>query len=421
MTEREQTERAIVGCVLEQPDLVGEVQIVWFDDLRLGRIVTIVAGMQKDGKAVDICTVTHATGDPLSMVLLQECQAQCPSAVNFPYWREIITEIAEKERLKRAAQQFITRLPSANGDLPVYVAELENSLILPPASGKTTLTPSEAALALTDNLEQRMNLQGRLSGLATGFADLDAMLDGLQFGEVTILASRPSIGKTAIACNIVTRCCLLDKVPTLFLSLEMSASALCRRMLSAFTGLTMNELKAGRFTEGDFPKFASFDSLLKKSPLYIREAFGGIGAGEAAALMRRGVRRKQVRLVVIDYLQKLKPDQRHEKRTYEVAESVGALTAATKDTGVALLCLAQLSRESERDKGRIPRLSDLADSGQIERDADNVLLLHRDRSDPEKPAQLIVAKQRDGETGVIFLTFDGRYCRFGSATRERRP
>ena len=182
----------------------------------------------------------------------------------------------------------------------------------------------------------------------------------------------------------------------------------------------MKALKQGKLNEDDIPKFTAFTALLSKSPFYCREAFGGMTGGEAAALIRRGAARKGIKFVVLDYLQKLKSDTRQEKRTYEVADASASLVAAVRYTGVAFLCLAQLNRESEKDKGRTPRISDLADSGQIERDADTVLLLHRERK-ASTEAKLIIGKQRDGETGICNLVFDGRFCRFVTGTNQPEP
>lgn len=415
LTEREETERALVGCVLLCPELASEIKVEWFDDLRLASLVMQAVRVYNEGIPVNMVTLVHRPhGVDDAKLLLEDCEAQCPSALNFEYWKKKAVSWYEKKRLKQAADRFTAKLPSANGDLSQIVAELETSLSLESDSSQSTLTSAQCATGLVDHLEQRMSLNGALSGIETGFTALDKLLDGLQFGEVTILASRPSIGKTAIACNIVQRACLKDKVPTLFLSLEMSASALCRRMLSALFSVKMNDLKSGKFTNDDFEKFAAFDSMLKESPMFIRESFGSMGASEAAAIIRRSSKKNGVRLVVLDYLQKVKADNKHEKKTYEVAEASAALVAAVRETKVAFLCLAQLNRESEKDKGRMARLSDLADSGQIERDADTVLLLHRDRAKPEAPAKLIIAKQRDGETGMVELQFNGEFCRFGN-------
>ena len=175
----------------------------------------------------------------------------------------------------------------------------------------------------------------------------------------------------------------------------------------------MGTIKAGTFSEQDFARFAAFKTLMKKSPLFILEAVGGIDSSRLSATVRRMVRQHGIKFVVVDYLQKIKASSKQEKRTYEVAEVSGALKSLAVKTGAAVLALAQLNRESEKDKGRSPRLTDLADSGQIERDGDCIALLHRDR-DPNKQheAVLYVAKQRDGEVGPVSLTFDGSRCKF---------
>jgi len=416
MTPREQAERALVGCILEDAELVQDLKAEWFDDLRLGHFVMTAELLQSEGKPVDITTVAHSETDPDCIALLRECQQECHSPANFSYWLGTVLELVEKDRLRAAANRFLAALPGANGDLVSIVSELENALAKQSATGAHTLTGRSTANLMTDDLERREKLKGDYSGIESGFIDLDRILDGFQSGEVVIVGSRPSVGKTAIACNIVDRVCFQNRIPTLFISLEMSAPALARRLLSHRTGIEMNRLRRGKFFEGDTAKMTAFAGLIASSPLYIREGFGGMAASQAAALIRRGAKRKQVRFVVLDYLQKLRPDNRHEKRTYEVAEASGMITAAVKDTGVAFLCLAQLNRESEKDKGRRPRMSDLADSGQIERDADTVILLHRDKSNPNS-AELIVSKQRDGETGSIHLNFDGAHCRFQTTTK----
>lgn len=412
--DRHQAELALIGCVIEKPELSIMVKSEWLEDLRLGELLLKIVALDREGVSIDAATIVSRGGD---YALVMDCQAQCPSPASFPYWLEIIVELAEKDRLRNAAQHFLAVLPNSNGSLQTIISQMENALGKPIGSQSKTLTPKDCADGLHNHLEARFNLQGKRSGLQTGFERLDYYTDGLQFGEVTVLAARPSIGKTAIACNIVERVCLRDRLPTLFLSLEMSSPALCRRLLSAYERVPMENLKSGKLCEDDFVRISRFNKLLRESPLYIREAFGGMSGGEAAAIIRRGVRRKGIKFVVLDYLQKLKADAKHEKRTYEVAEASGVMVNAVKETGVAFLCLAQLNRESEKEKGRMPRISDLADSGQIERDADNVLLLHRNRDKTPNEAALIVGKQRDGETGCVSLYFDGKFCRFSTMER----
>ena len=412
MTPREQTERALIGCCLEQPDFAGELKSAWFDDHAIAALHLAIGELLLAGKPIDAGTVLHAAGSaPETLALILECQEQCVSTANFAHWREIIVAETQKSRMLAAAQGFISALPEANGDLRTHVSRLESVLSKPIGREAKTQGAGDCADALNHSIEHRFNNQGKRSGLLTGLEGLDKYTDGLQFGEMTIVAARPGVGKTAIACNLVNRICLEDGVPTLFLSLEMSTTALCRRMLSSREGVEMVRLKSGVLCESDMARIAMFHRRLKASPFFCREAFGGMSGQEAATIIRRASERRGVKFVVLDYLQKLKSDSKQEKRTYEVADASASLVAAVRDTKVAFVCLAQLNRESEKDKGRMPRVSDLADSGQIERDADCVLLLHRDR-DEESIAAMVVGKQRDGETGTVKLHFDGRFCRF---------
>jgi replicative DNA helicase len=177
----------------------------------------------------------------------------------------------------------------------------------------------------------------------------------------------------------------------------------------------MNEIKRGTFTKEDFPRFVAFTSKLAGSPVRFLDFVRGVDAAKLSGAIRQHIRQNKTKLVVIDYLQKVRPVVRHEKRTYEVASVSESLAALSRSTGVALITLAQLNRESEKDSGRAPRLSDLADSSQIERDADTVVLIHRPQTqdDPRgEIASLVVAKQRDGEIGVARVHFNGKFCRF---------
>lgn len=292
------------------------------------------------------------------------------------------------------------------------LAEAEIALSGEELATATAINGKDSGLRLLNHLEQRFELKGKRSGIETGLLDYDKKTDGIQPGEQTIIAARPSVGKTAIGLNIVMNACVRNDIPTLVVTLEMSIEALCRRLLSAWHRIPLKQLKEGKFNENDMVGIRSFTALLAKKPIHFIDAISGMDCNRLCAAIRRNVRKHGVKLVVIDYLQKIKPSQKQEKRTYEVAEVSEALKAAAVQSGAALLTLAQLNRNCE-DRATPPRLSDLADSGQIERDADTVALLHRDRAkDDGREAHLIVAKQRDGEIGDVQLHFDGQYCRF---------
>ena len=181
----------------------------------------------------------------------------------------------------------------------------------------------------------------------------------------------------------------------------------------------MRELKTGSFKQADFGQFSTFGNRLAAAPLFFVDSIGGTDSSRVCSIIKRAVKSSGVKLVVIDYLQKIHASGKHEKRTYEVGEVSTALKAVAVETGAALLVLAQLSREPEKQKGRMPQISDLADSAQIERDADLIGLLHRDKVENEgRDAKLIIAKQRDGELGVVELNFEGRFASFENRTME---
>jgi replicative DNA helicase len=193
----------------------------------------------------------------------------------------------------------------------------------------------------------------------------------------------------------------------------MSEDALYRRMIGNFAGVSLRRTRRGQLSQHELQALSNANARVSRSNLrFLDVSRGAKTVSTVVAGVRREVRKHGIKLVIVDYLQKLKPSEKNEKRTYEVGDVSEKLHACASSTKTAVVCLAQLSRESEKDKGRMPKLSDLSDSSQIEKDADLVLLLHRDRAETRGEGSLIIAKQRDGECGLIQLFYDGQFCRF---------
>src|SRR6185503_8506526 len=245
----------------------------------------------------------------------------------------------------------------------------------------------------------------------------DDMTDGLQRGELWIIGARPNVGKTSIALNVAEEISFHQNVPCLFVTLEMSAVALNRRMLAMSARIDGSSIRRGSFAEQDFKRMTTFTAKLSACPFYFLDSPGGISISRLCNSIRASVRRWKIAVVIIDYLQKIRPDKKGEKRTYEIGDSTSLLVEVTKRENINCFALAQLNRDPDKG-GRSPVLSDLADSKSIEADADFVGLLDRPIDGCEEKAQLIVAKQRDGERGKIPMTFEGRYYRFTEATRK---
>lgn len=348
------------------------------------------------------------------------CRDLCHSASNIAFWLE---SMAAKWRARRAIQ-IGAEITAAVFDNPAEIesilAAADTQLMELISANKNIRSQGAKAIVQTtiDEIEHRHQLGGQLSGLPSGFVDLDHYTNGLQLGQQTILGARPSIGKSALSGNIIEHCCLRGKVPTLMVSLEMSMAQFMSRMSASWSKILATNVKTGKLTESDFKKLSRFFATVRESPLYFIDCVvKRMTCAEIAAAIRIHAETYGVKLVVVDYLQIVQPTKSKQKRTDEVAEISSTLRRAAVATNTAVLAIAQLNRESEKDKPRAPRLTDLRECGQIEQDADCVLLLHRNKSEDSGEAFLNVAKQRDGATGMIELTWLKEYCRFESASK----
>lgn len=372
---------------------------------------------QSAGEPIDLITVSQwlrkirLLDGVGGLEWLNKVEDFTPSSANLDSYMQILIEERARRKILEACRYIsegaMNRLPVSD-----LYAQSE-AMLLPDKSEKTEILAGLAAANLmNDDLERRLKLNGDLSGLDTGFWKLNSLTEGIQFGEQTLIAARPSMGKTALGLNIFQNIALVKKIPALFVSLEMSTPALMRRLLASYSGISMKVIRRGSYSESDFSKFLSFRSHVAKCPMHILDGSRGLSISEVVSKVRFHVKHYGTKLVVIDYLQKIQPSSKQEKRTYEIGDVSGKLKSLAVETGAAFLTLAQLNRESEKEKGRVPKLADLADSGQIERDADTVALIHRKRDDENGETNLIIAKQRDGECGLVNLIFNGQYCRF---------
>lgn len=424
-----EAEQGTLGCVLQAPvECLDECAEklhggpAAFFDLRHRGIYQTLLEMR--GQSVDLITLQQklkergqleAVG---GMAYLSTLPDATPSAANLGYYIEILNDQWLRRQEIQWGSQLVEAAFTSQASAQTIADQHEQTLMAARSDAQVAAAgvadSADCCRALTTHLEERFKLhqENRRSGLVTGFRQFDHMTDGLQPGEMTLIAARPSIGKTGIGLNIVDQICLRDKIPTLVVSCEMSRASLLRRMLSARASFPLQDLKSGAYSEESFQKFLPFLATVKASPLYIVEALGGITSERLGALLRRMWRRHGIRFLLLDYLQKIRPSQKYEKRTYEVAEASGVIKSTLQETNIAGLILAQLNRESEREKNRVPRMSDLADSGRIEQDADTIGLLHRDRAESPTEAKLILCKQRDGEVGRVELEFVPQFCRF---------
>ena len=410
-------ERAVIGCILQKPEIADECISRFktsdvFYDLKNRQAYLTLIEMRRAGTPIDAVTVFERIKD---IEFTTDCETKSVAS-NFEYYADKVSESYMLRKTMATCTEAAASVYDKQESADAIISGIETKLqsIREIRSNDVVVSGGKSAVLLTNHLEERFRLQGRKSGLVTGLSQFDDLTDGLQAGEQTIIGARPSLGKTALATTIIHRVCLIDKNPTLVITLEMSIHALCRRILANHCRFPLGDLRAGRFTDFDMEKFAQFNLLLNRSPIFFMDAISGTDSGRICSAIRRTVKSEGVKLVVIDYLQKIKEVGNFEKKTYAVGQVSGALMAVAKETGCALLTLAQLNRESVKEKTpRLPRISDLADSGQIERDADTIGLLHRDReTNGGRDAVLLVAKQRDGDVGNCEMSFEGKFSVF---------
>lgn len=289
-------------------------------------------------------------------------------------------------------------------------------------------TIKEHALAAMDSIEALYERRGVVSGLTTGFTELDRMIDGLKGPDMIVIAARPSIGKSAIAMNIVEHVAMESKLPVGVFSLEMSSQQLTQRMICSRGKINMQLLRDGFMNNSDMDAVGRIGAQVATSPIFMDDT-SALNILELRAKARRWKAKHDIQLIVIDYLQLLKSESKKAKdnRQIEIAEISSGVKALAKELKIPIIILAQLNRNPEGRSGGKPRLSDLRESGSIEQDSDIVGLLNReeyyaDEKDKEKvagQAVLDIAKNRNGPTGSVDLTFIKHLTRFETRTQQQ--
>jgi replicative DNA helicase len=434
-----EAEQGILGCVLLSPqECVGQCIEQFkagsevFYDLRHRAIYELVVKMFDGRKAIDLITLQQELRDAQQLDgvgglgYLASLPDSVPSAANLGYYVDIVLEKFILRRMIGTCADVIARAYDHQGEVDQLLDQVERDILTISQTRETGALPtiSDLVHGAIGRIEQYHQNGGALSGLATGFPDLDKMTTGLHAGEMIVIAARPSLGKTSLACCIAETVAIDQKQPVAIFSLEMTADSLVLRMLCSRARVNLRNITSGFLAERDFPRLTGAAGKLNGAPLYIDDT-AGLSILQLRAKARRLHQQHGIKLFVIDYLQLLHSDNRRaDNRQQEIADISGGVKALAKELSVPVIVLAQLNREVEREK-RKPRLSDLRESGAIEQDADLVGILYRPESEEEEqatpadviPVNLLIAKQRNGPTGDVHLTFIKGLTRFESAAK----
>jgi replicative DNA helicase len=401
-----------------------------------GIIYGLLVDFWKESKPIDLITVTQGLADrklldnvggPAALANLIQF---VPTATNIEYYLDIIREKFLLRSMISVCTSSAVRCYEEQGDVQTLVDTIESQIFQISESRVTTIVPEikEQVLLAIDAIEGMHKNKGALTGLSSGFTLLDQMTDGFHASEMIVVAARPSMGKTAFAMNIAEHVSVDLKKAVGIFSLEMSSQQLVQRMLCSRAKVDLKKVRDGFMGNSDMKNLSRAADALSKSKIYIDDT-AGLSILELRAKARRLQDKHGLSLIIIDYLQLLRSSTKRaqENRQIEIAEISNGIKALAKELSIPVIVLAQLNRESEKRSDGKPRISDLRESGSIEQDADLVGLLYRSayfekdeaaRSEKEGEAELIIAKQRNGPTGEIPLTFLKEYTRF--ETRDYR-
>ena len=431
-----EAEQAVLGSMLTDQDAVIDAievlkpQDFYREDNKY--IYEAILNLYNKAEPIDIITVkSELTSMGKFEVIggfeyLGALPDKVPLAANAERYIKIVEEKSILRSLIKASNELIDLGYAQVEDIDVIMDQAEKKIfdIMQGKNQKGFSVIKDVLIESFAEIEKLYNQKEPITGVPTGFADLDYKTAGLHNSDLILVAARPAMGKSAFALNIATHAAVNAKVPVAIFNLEMSKSQLVNRMLCSEAMVDSNKIRTGKIEEDDWVKLATALGPLSEAPIYIDDT-AGITVAEIRAKCRKLKLEKNIGLVVIDYLQLIQGSgKRNSSREQEISEISRSLKILAKELDIPVIALSQLSRAAEQRQDHRPMLSDLRESGAIEQDADIVMFLYRDdyyNPDTEKKniAEIILAKHRAGSTGTVELLWMGNYTKFANIERYR--
>ena len=377
-------------------------------------LITLIEELRKEGHLDNVGGISYLTS--LSTIV--------PTTSNVKYYANIVKEKSVMRQLIKASNEIINLGYGGSTDVQEILDKAEKNIfdISQEKSGDEIKPINLVLQDAYDMIESLYTNKSEVTGITTGFADLNKKINGLQRTDLILVAARPAMGKTAFSLNLVQNAALKGDASVAVFSLEMSKEQLVQRMLSAQSNVELSKIKTGTLGESDWPRIIDAMAVLSESNIFIDDT-PGIKISEIRSKCRRLKIEKGLDLILIDYLQLMEGEGKNENRQQEIAKISRSLKILAKELNCPVVALSQLSRSPELRKDHRPILSDLRESGSIEQDADIVMFLYRDEyyhDDSEKKniGEVIVAKNRHGETGTVELVWFGQVQKFADKVRD---
>ncbi len=425
-------EQSVLGAMLLSKDAIGEVT-----ELIKGRdfyrpaheyIYDAIMDQYGRGEPADAITVADQLGKRGQLgqvgghIYLHELVSSVSVTANAGYYAQIVRDKAVLRRLVDASMKISQLGYQAEGDVNGIVDRAQQA-IYEVAEGKTSedYQPLSELVEITLDEIESLSQHGVMAGVPTGFTDLDHLTNGLHAGQMVIVAARPGMGKSTLGLDFARAASITHGLCSVFFSLEMTKSEIVMRLMSAESGVPLNNIRKGQMKEDDWVRIANKTAAVSRAPLFIDDS-PNLTMMEIRSKARRLKQRNDLKLVIIDYMQLMSSGKKVESRQLEVSEFSRQIKLLAKELEVPVVALSQLNRGPETRQDKKPMLSDLRESGSLEQDADVVILLHRedayDRNSARAgEADFIIAKHRNGATDTIGVVFQGPYSRFKDMQR----
>jgi replicative DNA helicase len=430
-----QGEQSVLGGLLlnnEAWDQIADVvceEDFYRRDHRL--IFRAIGKLIDEGNPCDVITLSEWLGsqdlldDAGGLQYLGTLAKDTPSAANIRAYAGIVRENSVLRQLTQVGTKIANSAYQPDGrKSPELLDQAEQEVFRIAEQGNSRgsgfANIKDLLSKAVDRIDTLFHQDSPITGVSTGFADLDEMTAGFQESDLVIVAGRPSMGKTSFAMNIAEHAAIKNKITTAVFSMEMPGDQLAMRMMSSLGRIDQHKMRTGKLDDDDWPRLTSAVSILAEAPLFIDDT-PALSPTELRARARRLKREHNLGMIVIDYLQLMQVPGSKENRTTEISEISRSLKALAKELSVPVIALSQLNRSLEQRPNKRPVMSDLRESGAIEQDADVIIFIYRDEvyneESPDKgTAEIIISKQRNGPIGKCRLTFLGQHTRFESFT-----
>lgn len=431
-----EAEQSVIGSmIMDREAITVASEIITGDDFysrQYGILFETMVEMGEDGQPVDLVTLQNRLREKdvppelSSLEFVRELVTAVPTSANIKYYANIVAEKSLLRKLIRLNEDIANTCYAGKESLEFILEDTEKRMfqLLQKRDSGDFVPIRQVVMNAMDRIESASKNKGSVTGIPTGFTDLDYRTAGMQPSDLVLIAARPSMGKTAFVLNIAQYVAFKKNLPVVIFSLEMSKEQLVNRMFSLESSVDAQKLRTGQLSDQDWERLIESAGVIGKSQLMIDDT-PGISVSELRSKCRRLKLEHGLSMIIIDYLQLMSGSGRFDSRQQEISDISRALKGLARELNVPVLALSQLSRAVEQRPDHRPMLSDLRESGAIEQDADVVMFIYRDDyynhdTDRRGVSEIIIAKQRNGPIGTVELAWLPEYTKFANLERARK-